>query len=250
MDHLQISEDTAWPLRFLEVVVDKSALEILLSAVAKERPRRFKKITISGGIATQTNWSRTTKRIADWEETKKTGDISLLYGYFDPLKQEIVLFPETILGVMCAQQHISFSHLDQLTIDSQTQASFLKKIEKEFYPMLIEELEHGFQVSQKKHYQSLLSKLVQFTSPLIPVYVLISVIYVEFTQTSRWWHLVTFSLMLLWIFLPIWVSMIPQPKWLRKLNYTFNRREKDAKGIAVSLKFQKLAREAFTFQWL
>lgn len=246
-NRLAIVESDTWPLDFLDWRIDEVAMLVLIKAIAHQRQRRFQRIIFSGGLAVQTPWTRTVKLKRSWYSSQSR--LSLTYGYFDPLKQEIILFPETILAALCLSQGISQARLRRLLVSPANHEKFRNQLEREFYPMVIEEIEHGYQDNRSSGYRSLWSRLVMWTSPLLMPAVAMAVGYGVFTQQQWRWYLGVFSLLMGWIFLPVWITLLPKPNWYRSLGYRFNRREHEAKGKAISIRYYRMARTAIELRF-
>lgn len=215
--------------------IDSQKLKLLIETMSKDRPQRASQIVVLPGIATHSVWSRTVKIIPSDQLPVNGVKTGIVLGYFDPLRNEIRLFPETMLLVVRSKSNIHESVEQQF-----------KQI---FYPTLIEELEHGFQQASNKKYRSWLSWLHSQSTRFIPLFVIVASTYIELSSLSRWWHGVTFLIMMIWNFFPLVVSFIPKPKFIAKIQYRFSQREHDAKGIAISPKLYQLAHQALTIQF-
>lgn len=238
MNFVTVVEDEKLPLQILRLKYDGTSLAQLCEEIGEGRKRRFNRIEISGGMAFKVGWRGriVQRRLADIQSQPVRRSSGVVWGFFSPLTGRIKLFPEAVWVTTGRQGRFTSSQ------------DLLAQFHHQFYQALIEEIEHGYQDSSEKDYQSFWSKLVAFTSPAIPIVLLAAVAYIEFIKLSYWWLLVVFITLLVWIFLPVWVSLIPTPRWYQRLRYRFNPRENDAKGKAVSIRLIRQAREAIWFE--
>lgn len=227
---LVITEDEKWPLRRVAIEVDREKLFELLDMMSKEREPKFEKIVFSGGVGVRQNWG-------GGVETVEIGDRRLsggvVLGFFAPRKAEVRLYPEAMVAVTAGKYRGQMSGRE-----------VVERAREEFYRMMLEELEHGFQDGGQRAYVPFLAKVVAWSSPLIPVYVIGSVIWVVSSGRSLWWGVAILLGLLAWVFVPVWMSWLPKPGWWVRTKYNWSRREADAKAVTWSIKLFRKAREA------
>lgn len=244
MNFVTVLEDNRYPLELLELKYDGPKLAQLCEEIGEGRGRRFQRIVVSGGLALKTGWTGKIRVIKafDLHRSKITG-AAMVLGFFQPRTGEIKLYPEGILEII-VRKAVGRPVLGRIA----HQREIIDKFHQQFYETLIEEIEHGYQEPTKKQYRSFWSKLVAFTSPAMPLYLILTTSYVILFEHSRWWLVAVFFGLLFWIFLPVLVSLIPTPRWYQRLRYKFNPRENDAKGKAQSIRLIRQSREAIWFE--
>lgn len=244
MTYIPIIEDNKHPLTLLRLKFDGPAMGGLCDQVSEGRPARFSRIVVSGGVMTKSGWRGQLQHIDinDKLTAKNSRARGLVLGYFHPRRGEIRLFPEAVWLVACRGLLAN----DYIWPDEQE--ILIDQFHGDFYQTLIEELEHGYQQPHLREYRSLTGRLVTFTSPALIYLVIASVGYIVLFEKPYWWLVLVFVTMMTWIFLPVWVSMIPTPAWWQRLRYHTNQRENDAKGKAVSVRLSRLALRAIWFE--
>lgn len=245
MNYVTVVEDEKRPLKKLTLKYNAQKLAHLCDEIGEGRRRRFNKLVVAGGIAVKNGWRGNLKHLDTFRSRSDhvNPKDSIVLGYFEPRTGQIKLYPETHLEIAFQQQRTINQRFD---INSYQQT--MDTMHLNFYQTLIEEIEHGYQEPHRSQYMSLVSKFVALTIPMLMLAVLIAVIYIVFMGLSYWWVLLVFGLMMSWIFLPVWLSLIPTPRWWQRLRYRFNQRENDAKGKAVSVKYIRMSRVAIWFE--
>ena len=235
----EIIEHPDYPLEWMSFSVDWRRVAEVLAEIGDGREQNFERIVIAGGVGyrKQVGERYGVRRIFAEKDKAKHGAI---LGYFSSKEREVRIYPEgameEVIGEVVAEgRALKFKHLK-------------RRILALVYQVLIEELEHGYQDPETTGYTSLSYRFARLLSPLVPGSVLVAVIYGYVSGFGWWWYGLIVMVLLMWAFLPVWVSWIPLPGWVRRWQYRRDRREVDAKREALRIQLLRICREAIQFE--